>query len=201
MGIGKMLAYAAVGVAAVAAAPFTGGGSILAATTAAGSLAGAGTLAAGAGIVGAGVGKMMSNSEEEKQKKEVAKANIKVNKATNIVKEYEIHTKLVIALTALGASMANIDGEISSEEQEELNEYVGGLASASYPEIVLEKIKSILENPPTFNEAIEHLKEVPSVEYPEIRNLLVSVMEADGIQHDKEKAFISAFDAHIATEK
>lgn len=55
--IGKTLAYAAgglvVGVGAVAAAPFTGGGSILAATTLAGSLAGAGTIAA---AVGAGAG-------------------------------------------------------------------------------------------------------------------------------------------------
>ncbi len=47
---GKILAGAAVGVGAVAAAPFTGGGSLLGAATLASSLAGAGTVAAAAGV-------------------------------------------------------------------------------------------------------------------------------------------------------
>ena len=46
MGWGKILGLAALGVGAIAAAPFTGGGSILGAATLAGSLAGAGTIAA-----------------------------------------------------------------------------------------------------------------------------------------------------------
>jgi len=72
MGWGKILGLAALGVGAVAAAPFTGGGSILAATGAAASLAGAGTVAAavGAGAAGAAAGAIMSENEEEEQRQE-----------------------------------------------------------------------------------------------------------------------------------
>lgn len=69
MGFGKILGLAALGIGAIAAAPFTGGGSILGAATIAGSLAGAGTIAAaaGAGAVGAGVGYALSRKEEEEE--------------------------------------------------------------------------------------------------------------------------------------
>ena len=73
MGIGKMLGLAALGIGAVAAAPFTGGGSILGAATLAGSLAGAGAIAAAtaAGAAGAGVGYALSRKEEEEEAQEV----------------------------------------------------------------------------------------------------------------------------------
>ncbi len=70
MGWGKILGMAALGVGAVAAAPFTGGGSILAATGAAASLAGAGTVATavGVGAAGAVAGAAMSDNEEEEKR-------------------------------------------------------------------------------------------------------------------------------------
>ncbi|HIQ27442.1 MAG TPA: hypothetical protein EYH42_02950 [Sulfurovum sp.] len=202
MGFGKMLGLAALGIGAVAAAPFTGGGSILGAATLGASLAGAGTIAAaaGAGAVGAAAGVALTRKEEEEEKRrneKSAKNNKNADKATDIVKGYEKHTTLIIALTAIGVAMANADGEISEEEREELNEYVGGVASANYPEVVLNTIKGIIANPPTFNEAMKYLEKVSAVEYPEIRNLLVAVMESDNKIHDKEKAFLSAYDSHI----
>lgn len=200
MGWGQILGMAALGVGAVAAAPFTGGGSILAATGAAASLAGAGAAAAGAGAVGAGIGAVMSKKEEEEEegkRREIAKANQEAEKATKIVNETKEHYQLITALTALGVSMANVDGEISSEEMEELNEFVGGLASQKYPQNIIDNINGIVANPPSFNEAMAHLQNVSSVEYPEIRNILVAVMESDGEIHPKEKAFLSAYDSHI----
>lgn len=56
MGVGKVIAGIAIGVGAVAAAPFTGGGSLLAGAGLVGSLAGAGALAVGAGLVGGIIG-------------------------------------------------------------------------------------------------------------------------------------------------
>ena len=60
MGIGKILGYtvggAVLGVGAVAAAPFTGGGSILGAISLATSLAGAGAIAVGSAVVAGGAG-------------------------------------------------------------------------------------------------------------------------------------------------
>lgn len=73
MGLFKILGGVALGVGAVAAAPFTGGGSILGAATIVGSLAGAGTVAAavGAGAAGAAAGYALNKKDEEEQKKSV----------------------------------------------------------------------------------------------------------------------------------
>jgi hypothetical protein len=209
MGIGKMLGFAALGIGAIAAAPFTGGGSILGAATLAGSLAGAGAIAAAgaAGAAGAGVGYVLSKREEEeeaerkeKEKKkdeEIAKNNLKTKKLENVLQEHEKHTNLILTLSAIGFSMANADGKISPEEVEELEEFIGGLASQAYPEHIINQLKKLRTNPPTFDEALKYLQLVESVEYPEIRNLLVAIIDADSFIHYNETAFLSAFDVKV----
>ena len=200
MGFGKILGMAALGVGAVAAAPFTGGGSILAATSVGASLAGAGAMAGAAGAAGAAAGAVLSRKEEEEERKrqrEIAKAKIKADKATQTVKMHERHTKLILALTALGVAMANADGEISKDEMADLNDFVGGLSSSAYPEHIVQQIKDLIKNPLSFNEAIEYLKDVDSVEYPEIRNLLEVVMEADGKVANDELGFLYAYDKKV----
>ena len=91
MNYGKILGLAALGVGAVAAAPFTGGGSILGAVTLAGSLAGAGTIAAaaGAGVAGAAAGYAMSRKEEEEKKS-------KENEIAKLKEQFEKMKKLDI---------------------------------------------------------------------------------------------------------
>jgi uncharacterized tellurite resistance protein B-like protein len=197
MGFGKILGMAALGIGAVAAAPFTGGGSLVGAATLAGSLAGAGAVAAGAGAVGAAAGAVMSsneNDEKEAKEREIANLNLKANKAEKIVKDHQEHTNIILALSAMGCAMANADGEISPEEIVELNEFTGGLASQGYPEHIVKQIESMIDTPPTFNEAMKHLEKVEIKEYSAIRDLLVIVMESDDVIHKKEKAFLSAFD-------
>ena len=200
MGIGKMLGFAALGVAAVAAAPFTGGGSVAGAATLAASLAGAEAVAAGAAVAGAAAGAYASRKEEEEEErkqKEIAKANKKAQKATKIAKDHEEHTNYILALSALGISMANADGEISEEEREELDEYVGGLAAEKYPEHIVEQINDMINNPPTFNEALAYIEKVEVDNFNKIRNVLIAVMEADGEAHIMEKAYLQAFDEKI----
>ncbi|MBS9783260.1 MAG: TerB family tellurite resistance protein [Pasteurella sp.] len=200
MSWGKVLGLAALGVGAVAAAPFTGGGSILGAATAASSLAGAGTIAGAAGVAGAAAGKVWSDSEEKEKKqleRKIAKAGQEASKAEKIVKENEQRDKVILALSALGISMANADGEISEEERLELDEFVGGISSKVYPSHVIEQIAGFVENPPTFNEALTYLESVSAIEYNEIRSLLISVMEADGVNDPEEIAFIQAFDEKV----
>lgn len=202
MGWGKVLGLAALGVGAVAAAPFTGGGSILGAVGVAGSLAGAGTAAAavGAGAAGAYAGKKLSDMEEDEKReleKSVAKNNLRAQKSETALKEHEEHTNLILALSALGCSMANADGEISPEEIIELNEFVGGISSQNYPAHITEQIKDMISNPPTFNEAMNHLEKVNAIEFPELRNFLVMVMESDEVVHKKEEAFLKAFDIKV----
>ena len=62
----RIILGAVLGVGAVAAAPFTGGGSVLGAATLAGSLSGLGTglAAATAGVVGAALADGMADEEE-----------------------------------------------------------------------------------------------------------------------------------------
>ena len=202
MGIGKMLGLAALGIGAIAAAPFTGGGSILGAATLAGSLAGAGAIAAAtaAGAAGAGVGYALSRKEEEEEarkEKEMAENNLKAKKAENVLQQHEKCTNLILALSAIGFSMANADGKISPEEVEEIDEFIGGLASQAYPEHIINQLKKLRTNPPTFNEALKYLQFVESVKYLEIRNLLVAIIDADDFDHPNEKAFLSAFDVKV----
>jgi len=202
MGWGKILGLAALGVGAIAAAPFTGGGSVLAGATLLESLGTAGAVAGaiGAGGVGAAVGKVLSDIDEEEKKaleRKIAEYNQKAQKSETVLKEHEKHTNLILALSALGIAMANADGEISDEELKELNEYVGGLSSQGYPNHIVRQINDMVSNPPTFNEAIKHLEKVDAIELPEIRNFLVMIMEADGIIHKKEKAFLAAFDTAV----
>ncbi len=208
MGIGKMLGFAALGVAAVAAAPFTGGGSILAATTAAGSLAGAGMAATGAAAVGAGIGKVLSDKEEA-EREELLEENAYLNqKAANYEKKFKAalerfkgdkeYFNYIIATTAIGISMANADGEISEEERVELEEFVGGIANSNYPQHIKEAIQKLYENPPSFNTALQYLEKVDPSNYESIKDMLEVIMEADEHRHEKEKAFLKAFETNLS---
>ena len=203
MGWGKVLGLAALGVGAVAAAPFTGGGSLLGAATVAGSLGTAGAVAGavGAGTAGALVGKALSDREDDERRgleNKVSEFNQKAQKSESALKEHESHTNLILALSALGCSMANADGDISPDELIELNEFVGGISSQNYPTHITEQIQNMISNPPTFNEAMEHLIKVDSIEYPELRNFLVMIMESDDVVHKKEEAFLKAFDIKVS---
>lgn len=201
MQLGKILLGAVIGVGAIAAAPFTGGGSVLGAATLATSLAGAGALAAGAGAAGAGAGYLVGKKEEEEDElkdREIAKFKQKASKYEDIVNEHKEHTQTIIAMTALGVSIANIDGHFSDEELDSLHEFAGGIASAKYPQYIVDKINKLIETPPTFNEAMRYLKKVDAKFYGGVRNLLVAIAEADGDVHPEEKAFLKAFDKHLS---
>ena len=70
----KVIGGAVIGVGAIAAAPFTGGGSLLGAASLASSLAGAGALAAGAGAAGATAGAVMGRREKEEEERRTRQA-------------------------------------------------------------------------------------------------------------------------------
>ena len=202
MGWGKILGMAALVVVAVAAAPFTGGCSILAATGSAASLACAGTAAAAVGACAACAYSVIIFSdmdEDEKRATEtkIAKYHQEAKNSKDALEEHEKHTNLILALSALGCSMANADGEISPDEIVELNEFVGGISSQGYPTHIVNQIEDMVSNPPTFNEAMEHLTKVDSIEFPELRNFLVMIMESDDVVHKKEEAFLKAFDIKV----
>lgn len=205
---GKILAGVAVGIGAVAAAPFTGGGSLLGGASLIASLSGAGTIAAavGAGAVGGVVGAAVADSDE-KEKSEIKKQGIaegraenslkitqlanKLSQALEKLKSHDEHFKAIIAMEAVGVSCAACDGNFSEDEKVEIGEFVKGMISQSIPKDVKEKIQSIYDNPPTVKEAFLLAKNtgMPLEIYDD---LIKFVMEIDGIQPE-EVVFVQAW--------
>lgn len=205
---GKILAGVAVGIGAVAAAPFTGGGSLLGGASLIASLSGAGTIAAavGAGAVGGVVGAAVADSDE-KEKSEIKKQGIaegraenslkitqlanKLSQALEKLKSHDEHFKAIIAMEAVGVSCAACDGNFSEDEKVEIGEFVKGMISQSIPKDVKEKIQSIYDNPPTVREAFLLAKNtgMPLEIYDD---LIKFVMEIDGVQPE-EVVFVQAW--------
>ena len=204
MAFGKILGFAALGVGAVALAPFTGGGSLAGATALAGSLAGAEALAVGAAVAGGAYGVSQARKEEEEERErneEIAKLNLKADKfekdLIEAIKSFEgdkEYFNYIIATMAMGMSIAASNGEIHPNEIEELSEFVGGIAHSNYPQDIKDKIEKLYNNPPNFSTAVKYLEKVHPNNFDSIAEMLEIVMEADGIHHKEQLAFIAAFD-------
>lgn len=211
MGVGKILGYAVggavLGVGAVAAAPFTGGGSILGAITLATSLTGAGAIAAGtAAVVGGAAAYVAKKEDDEDNKKDEDIANLKkkaekleenLKKAIQQFKGDLEYFNFIIGATALGISMANANGVIVPEEIKEIEEFIGGIANSSYPLHVKETITNLYNEKPNFNTAMSYLEKINPLNYPSLRNLIELVALADGILHEQQEAFLKAFDSQL----
>ena len=213
MGLGKILAYTvggvALGVGAVAAAPFTGGGSIFGAVALGSSLMGAGTIAAAAGTAAAvgGAGAYMAkkeNEEDEKLNQELAEQKLRADKLEEGIKKALItfqgdreYFNYIIGLTAIGLAMANVDGEIAPEEIGELEKFIGEIANSNYPPYVKQAINDLYENVPNLMTAMKFISKINPDNYETIRDLIKFVMMADNIRHEREVAFIQAFEVQI----
>ena len=204
----RVLGGAAIGVGAVAAAPFTGGGSLLGAASLAGSLAGAGTIAAavGIGVAGAVVGanldgdtQLRKESYEEGRKDakaehvaEVSALQKNLAGALESLKAAGKHFNAIIALHAVAVATAHCDGGIGDDEREGIELFIAGLASGTTPPAVLERIESLYREPPTVSEAyaLARDSEVDMVIFDEIINL---VIHADSTIYPQEAAFMQAW--------
>ncbi len=206
---GKILAGVAIGVGAVAAAPFTGGGSLLGGASLAASLTGAGTIAAAAsaGIAGGAIGGAVGNKDKDKlnQAKEEgrtegkAEVSIEINQlekqliaALQKLKSHDEHFRVIIALEAVGVACAACDGEFTNTEKEEIGEFINGMLSQSIPEDVKRKIKYIYDNPPTVKEAFLLAKK-SGVSLDIYEDLIRFVIEIDGTK-EEEIVFVRSWE-------
>ena len=203
-----ILGGAVLGVGAVAAAPFTGGGSVLAATTLAGSLAGAGTVAAavGAGATGAIVGAELSSGEKGHQKghrkgKRTAKAeyDIRLKKLAPEMKSYvdsirekEEYFKAILAMFAVGISVANCDGEIHKEERKTIDLYIFREAASRLPKSVKKKLERMYQAPPNLQTAFK-LAQKANVPMSLCDGIIDVVIDADGVEKADERAFLAGW--------
>ncbi len=210
---GKILAGVAVGVGAVAAAPFTGGGSLLGGASLIASLTGAGTIAAavGAGAVGGIVGATVAENDEKEKKtiatnaknegkalgkaeneKKISSMVDQLSQALEQLQGTDAHFRAIIAMEAVGASCASCDGELSEEEKQDIGEFVKGMIAQNIPNNVKEKLKNIYDNPPTINEAFILAKDsgIPIDVYDDLINFVINV---DGIVKKEEEVFVQAW--------
>ena len=221
MGFFKVLGGVALGVGAVAAAPFTGGGSVLAAASLGASLAGAGTVAAAAGAAAAGGAAAYALDEKANAanaastqaavkkalEEERAKNAIKVKKLeaeiTNMESRFDSYKekeKFYIGLSAIGLAIANVDGDISSEEKEDIEKFAGGEFVKDMTELQ-KKIDELIQSPPTFNQALTYVEEYIPPQDLEIVTLLLEVTAfADEVVTPSEKEFIAKWNAYISNQ-
>ncbi len=202
MSFWKIAAGAALGVGAIAAAPFTGGGSLLGAATLASSLAGVGTIAAAtaAGAAGAAAGYAIAESDEERadqyRNEGRQEAQEDINKLAQALEEYEQkisdqkqYFDLLISLVAVGFATANCDGEICEQERADINEFISGLAASGLPEDVKSTIFALGDNPPSIAQAYSLASNLPDYPKDLFNEVIDVVMHADGVVHASEEQF------------
>lgn len=211
MGVFKILAGVTIGVGAVAAAPFTGGGSVLAAATLIGSLSGAAAIATatGAAVAGGAAGYILGNKEDKKQADTVVIAKEEGKRAGEAlakeeyakimknlcerIKEYQNFENHLIGFFAVGLAVAHADGEVSFEEKQELEEFISGISASYLPESVQVQIKKLEETPPNFNVAMEYAKKY-GCKAEDIRDIIQLIIMADGKEDSAETVFRKSFE-------
>jgi hypothetical protein len=199
-----------IAVAAVAAAPFTGGGSVLAAATLAESLAGAGLIAAAVGTAGAASGVAISNAHTKKAEstahnkgfeKGKAESAVKISELSKMVvhaaKAYSEQTRrdeFIISLAAIGFAMAACDGSISSEEKECIEECVLGVSKVAERQSIRDCLNKMAETPPNFEGAIVYIKKFDDKILPYVDSLLEVIGDPDRDINASEQDFLSKWD-------
>jgi hypothetical protein len=221
MGFWKVFAGAAIGVGAIAAAPFTGGGSVLGAATLLGSLSGAGALAAGAGIAGAAAGAVLAKEEEkqgEKKYKEAEHKGYQRGKAEHNLEMIQLKEKLaekmadiakreqfILTAFALGICCAYADGDVCNTEMDELDYLVTGIGTSEMLSSSTKKqIMTMRMYPPNLSTVWEMIKK-HNFDTPQHLSMFSTVVElvvhADEMETPEEREFIERWNnlsAHAA---
>lgn len=204
----KVVGCTAVGVGVVAAAPFTGGGSLLGGATLLSSLAGAGTVATavGVGLAGAAVGASLDG--DTKARKAAVEEGRKIGKAEHLaelkklqqglkdalesLKKTEGYFRTVIALHAVAAATACCDGNISTEERETIEQFIAGISSISLPDDVVKRIDSLYERPIPIKNTFD-LAKSSGLDMALFDEVISLVVHADASVHPQEATFIQAW--------
>lgn len=191
----KIFGGIAAGIGAVACLPVAGP---IGAVTLLGAIVG--------GSIGGVLGKKMSDKEKTKEnallkkieelKKETEQSKfynaleVQVKNLTNEVDYYSFF----IALIAITLATANVDGNISSEEQSIIDNFKAEISKMHIPGNVATDLNKIINNPPDFVEAFVLIKKLKYINWELFRETIVLVANADGIVCTKEKALLASFD-------
>lgn len=215
---GKAALGAAVGVAAVAAAPFTGGGSVAGAATLGASLTGAGAAATAAGATGVAVSAAVNSKQDADRKKEKAqaykrgeqKAKAEMQKKlealrdelASMLKSIEHRENFLLTCFAVGVCAANADGEICANERVELEELVTGIGKMEKASLALKtKVSEWYKKPPNLNTVWGLIEEKGFNDRKHIEmfdTIVHMVVEADDDVNSHEQDFITAWNYKAA---
>ncbi|MFD1016198.1 hypothetical protein [Winogradskyella rapida] len=210
MSTGKILGGILVGVGAIAAAPFTGGGSLFAAGVSLSAALGgtAAAAAVGAGIAGGTAGAVIAN--KEKKEKEQANKNhfnegVKSgeNKAkqkfNTILKTQKERDELMLISIKIGVYVSKVDGVIDKNELEELNKLCLFInQNPTTPQFIKEEVNRIINSNITYSELnieIDKFLETKSENYKSqtiifFDKLIATIINADKYEHTKESEFL-----------
>lgn len=135
-------------------------------------------------------------AEAEKSLREAADT---LERYRESLKDVESHYQLVIALTAIGMAAANADGHVDECETSEMDEYISGIAASKLPAKVKARIQYLHNHPPTFEKAAAEIAKLDKKGLPiaVFRQLILDVVNADGVVEDSEKAFLQKWDDMI----
>jgi len=195
MGFFKCLAYVAGG---IALAPVTGGGSLALA------------IGAGVGAAAAAVDHASSSSSREEAYQQGVAVGTKAGEAAAQTKYekkiaamakrlqgYQDFDKKLVAMYAIGLSVANADGVICAEEREELDMFVAGCGSAHLPEALQERIRKLTERPPTLPQALQYARRA-QLPKRDINDIIDVIAHADGVVNPHEEKFIARWKSMAA---
>lgn len=199
MGIFKVLGYAALGVGAVAAAPFTGGGSILGAASLAGSLAGAGAIATAAGAAGAVIGAASSDIEKDELNEKLDNARSEGHtagfkkgaieaekKCISLIEKGEVYR---LGTFALAVHVAVLDG-ISDEETDYIEKLIG-MPDSIANKSVRERMNALFKERPDFTTIkTKFLSKFNENDIMELNTIIYELIRVDGIS-DTERNFLN----------
>lgn len=195
--LGKCILGATIGVAAVAAAPFTGGGSLFGGATLAASLSGAGAIAGIAGVAGAAGGAMVQGGEDVKKAKLIKEAKKYafldgINKGKEMsVEQIQKFADFCLATTALSFWIARCDGQVDEKELLELQFDLDSIKkNADLPDAIKNELARISVNENlSFGDVKKYLDKVSVETLIELKSDIEEIIMANGtISKDEEKA-------------
>lgn len=188
MGFFKCLAYVAGGVGAVVLAPMTGGSSLAVAIGALGTTTAAIDHASSSQDDAYRQGKAEGTKAGERIAQN--KYEAKIVAMAKRLRGYQDFDKKLVAMYAVGLSVANADGVICAEEREELDLFVAGCMSGHLPAVVSERIEKLTDRPPTLPQALQYARRA-KLPKRDIDDIVDVIANADGVVNPYEERFIA----------
>ncbi len=134
--------------------------------------------------------------ERAKNAKEIEKFAVQLQEASERFKEHSEYEDLLIAMFAVGISVANCDGEIDPQEKINIDTFIAGIAATSLPESVKKVINQLYDAPPSFNDAMKYVEKVAKPNRELFGTIIAITSESDGVVCDEEVAFKAAWEIH-----